>query len=145
MNPLKTEQTVNPDRRKIYGALAVIILISIIVYLPVFHNSLLEWDDNTYIRDNALIHSFNLKEIFSHYVGSNWHPVTILTLAVEYHFFGLNATGYHAVNLLLHLLNVILVFYVVFHLSEKVSVALVASLLFGIHPLHVESVAWAAN
>ena len=120
-------------------------LISFIVYLPVLHNSLLGWDDDDYIKNNPLLYAINLKQIFSQYVLGNYHPVTILTLAIEYHFFGLNSTGYHTVNLLLHLLNVILVFYTVFLLSDKAGIALVASLLFGIHPLHVESVAWAAE
>jgi tetratricopeptide (TPR) repeat protein len=141
----KVEQVVNPDSWKYYFALAIIILISFIAYLPVFHNSLLAWDDDFYIKNNPLIYSINLKEIFSQYVLGNYHPVTILTLATEYYFFGLNATGYHTVNLMLHLLNVILVFYTVFLLSDKAGVALVAALLFGIHPLHVESVAWAAE
>jgi tetratricopeptide (TPR) repeat protein len=144
-NPPKVEKSVDLDRWKYLTALAIIVLISFIAYLPVFHNSLLAWDDNYYIKDNPLIYSFNLKEIFSNNVMGNWHPLTILALAVEYHLFGLSATGYHAVNLLLHLLNIILVFYTVFLLSDKVAVALVASLLFGIHPMHVESVAWAAE
>jgi tetratricopeptide (TPR) repeat protein len=114
------------------------------VYLPVLHNGFV-WDDEFYIQKNSLIQSINLKEIFSRNVMGNYHPLTVLTLAVEYHFFGLNETGYHAVNLLLHLLNVVLVFYIVFFLSEKAEVALIASLLFGIHPLHVESVAWASE
>jgi tetratricopeptide (TPR) repeat protein len=143
-NPQKAELAANIDRLK-WAALAVILLVSFAAYLPIFHNGLLAWDDNAYIRDNVLIHSINLKDIFSHYVVSNWHPITILTLALEYQFFGLNATGYHSVNLLLHLLNVILVFYSIYLLTDKVIVALVASLLFGIHPLHVESVAWAAE
>ena len=144
-NPPVAEKAFGSDRWKIYSALAAIVVISIIAYLPVFHNGLLAWDDDGYIKKNALIYSINLKEIFSHNVLGNYHPITMLTLALEYHFFGLNASGYHAVNLLLHLLNVILVFYTVFLLSDKVAVALVASLLFGIHPLHVESVAWAAE
>lgn len=92
-----------------------------------------------------MIYSIDLKEIFSRYVLGNYHPFTILTLALEYHLFGLSPTGYHAVNLLLHLLNVILVYYTVYLLCDKPIVALVASLLFGIHPLHVESVAWAVE
>jgi protein O-mannosyl-transferase len=143
--PAKAEWTADPDRWKYYGALAVILLISFIAYLPVLHNGLLSWDDNSYIKDNPLIYSFNLKDIFSQNVISNYHPLTILTLAAEYQFFGLNATGYHAFNLVLHLLNVILVFYAVYLFSDKAGVALVASLLFGIHPLHVESVAWVAE
>jgi len=130
---------------KYYVALAIIVLISFVAYLPVLNNGFVLWDDDIYIQNNPLIYSINLKEIFSKYVLGNYHPLTILTLAIEYHFFGLNETGYHTVNLLLHLINVILVFYAVFILSEKAGVALVTSLLFGIHPMHVESVAWAAE
>jgi protein O-mannosyl-transferase len=141
----KAKLAVNPDRWKYYGALAFIVILSFVAYLPVLNNGLLSWDDNSYIRDNPLIYSFNLKEIFSRNVISNYHPLTILTLAAEYRIFGLNATGYHAFNLVLHLLNVILVFYAVYLLSDKAGVALLASLLFGIHPIHVESVAWVAE
>ena len=144
-NPPNVKQAGDFDKWKSYGALAVIVLISVIAYLPVLHNSLLAWDDDVYIKNNPLIYSIDLKAIFSNNVMGNWHPLTILTLAVEHHLFGLNATGYHSVNLFLHLLNVILVFYTVFLLSDKVVVGLVAALLFGIHPLHVESVAWAAE
>ena len=129
----------------IYYSLGVILLISFVIYLPVFNNKLLAWDDDLYIKNNPLIYSMNLKEIFSQYVMGNYHPLTILTFAIEYQFFGLNETGYHAVSLLLHLLNVVLVFYSINLLVNKPTVALVASLLFGIHPLHVESVAWAAE
>ena len=132
-------------KQNYYIALAIILLLSLIVYYPVLHNGLLDWDDNFYIKNNPLIYSINLKEIFSRYVMGNYHPLTILTLAIEYHFFGLNETGYHTVNLLLHLLNVVIVFYVVFLLSDKAGVALVAAMLFGVHPMHVESVAWAAE
>jgi Tfp pilus assembly protein PilF len=140
----KAGQVAGIDSWKYYGALVIILLISFFIYLPVLHNGFV-WDDEYYIENNPLIYSINLKEIFSQNVLGNYHPFTILTLAIEYHFFGLNETGYHAVNLLLHLLNVILVFYTVFFLSEKAGVALVASLLFGIHPIHVESVAWVAE
>jgi tetratricopeptide (TPR) repeat protein len=144
-NAPKLGKVASPEQWKYYVALAIIVLISFFVYLPVLHNGLLSWDDDSYIKNNPLIYSINLKEIFSQYVMGNYHPVTILTLAIEYHLFGLNATGYHTINLLLHLLNVILVFYTVFLLSDKMGIALVASLLFGIHPMHVESVAWAAE
>ncbi len=122
-----------------------IVLLSFIIYLPVLHNHFLAWDDNYYIRDNAFIYSFNLKDIFSNNVMGNYHPMTVLMLAIEYHLFDLSETGYHAVNLILHLLNIILVFYAVLLLCNKSVVALVTSLLFGIHPIHVESVAWAAE
>jgi tetratricopeptide (TPR) repeat protein len=127
-----------------YSALGIILLLAFISYLPVLNNGFV-WDDEFYILNNPLIRTINLKEIFSQNVMGNYHPFTILTLATEFHFFGLSEAGYHAVNLLLHLLNIILVFHAIFLLSNKAVVALVASLLFGISPLHVESVAWAAE
>ncbi len=130
--------------RRYYFALLIIALITFVVYLPALHNGFV-WDDDDYIRNNPLIRSINFKEIFSGYVMGNYHPLTILTHAFEFHFFDLSEKGYHTINLLIHILNVILVFYTVFLLSEKTAIALVASLLFGIHPIHVESVAWASE
>jgi protein O-mannosyl-transferase len=141
----KAAKDKNPEKWKLYGSLVIILLISFIAYFPVLHNGLLAWDDNAYIKNNPLIYSFNLADIFSQNVKSNYHPLTILFLSLEYKLFGLNATGYHTVNLLLHLINVILVFYVIQLISGKAGVALVAALLFGVHPLHVESVAWVAE
>src|ERR1043165_1538299 len=132
-------------KQKYFIPLFIIVLISFIAFLPVFHNGFVNLDDDKYIRDNPMLAVFNLKEIFSRYVEGNYHPLTMLTYSIEYQLFGLNAQGYHAVNLLLHLLNVILVFYAILYLSNKTEIALVASLLFGIHPLHVESVAWASE
>ena len=100
------------------------------------------WDDYQYVLDNPLIRSINLSKIFSAYVVGSYNPVTITAYAAEYFFFNLNAGGYHFVNLFFHLLNTSLVFFLVFLLSNKTTVAFIASLLFGIHPLHAESVAW---
>ena len=143
--PLKKPKVDKPENWKYYGALFIIVLISFLAYLPVFNNELLAWDDKSYIKENPLIYSINLKDIFSQNVMGNYHPLTILILAIEYQLFGLNATGYHTINLLLHLVNVLLVFFTVRRLANKKEITLVASLLFGIHPLHVESVAWAAE
>lgn len=142
---LSDQKVMNLAGWKYKGMLMIILLISFFAYLPVLHNGLLDWDDYGYIKNNPLIFSINLKEIFSHNVMWNYHPLTITILAIEYHFFGLNPAGYHAVNLLFHLLNVVLVFYSVSLLSDKIEVALITSLLFGIHPIHVESVAWVAE
>jgi protein O-mannosyl-transferase len=130
---------------RIYLLLGAVLVLTVVSYWPVLSNHAFVWDDDSYIRNNLLLKTFSLKEIFSRYIVGNYHPVTILVLAIEYHFFGLNALGYHAVSLLLHLLNVLLVFYALLLLSQKAEVALVAALLFGIHPLHVESVAWASE
>ena len=70
-----------------YLALLFIVLISFIVYLPVLRNGLLNWDDDKYIQNNLLIRSISFDEIFSSYVQGNYHPLTMLTYAIEYHFF----------------------------------------------------------
>ena len=122
-------------------ALILILLVTIIIYIPTF-NAGFVWDDINYIQNNELIHTFDIGGILSDYVMGNYHPVTILVFAIEYQIFGLDETGYHLVNLLLHLANVLLVYYAILLLTKKEMVALVTALLFSIHPLHTESVAW---
>src|ERR1043165_8996109 len=141
----QVKKPVEKMERSYLFQLFIIILISLIAFFPVLHNGFVNLDDDRYILNNPSLFSINLKDIFSRYVEGNYHPLTMLTYAIEYQLFGLNAQGYHVVNLLLHLLNVILVFYAVLYLSNKTIVALVAAMLFGIHPLHVESVAWASE
>src|SRR5262245_8477009 len=90
--------------------LGLILLITVIAYLTVFKAGFV-WDDTNYVQNNHLIRSLDLGSIFSNYVMGNYHPLTVLAFAMEYKFFGLNATGYHIINLLLHLANVLLVYY----------------------------------
>ncbi|HKB43192.1 MAG TPA: hypothetical protein VKC90_02345, partial [Chitinophagaceae bacterium] len=142
--PSVTSKAATPITRMDYFGLFIILLIALIAFLPALKAGFV-WDDKNYIQNNPGLHSINLKEIFSSYVLGNYHPLTMLSLAIEYHFWGLNEAGYHIINVLLHLLNVILVFYAIFLLSNKTGVALIAALLFGIHPLHVESIAWASE
>jgi len=72
----------------------------------------------------------------------NYHPVTMLSYAIEYKIFGLSASGYHTTNWLLHLINTTMVFILIQLLTKSVTISLLTTLLFGIHPMHVESVAW---
>jgi protein O-mannosyl-transferase len=139
---LKQKRALSPQ---VYISIFLILVITFIVYNTILRNGLVNWDDSRYLDDNPLIRSVDLKALFSTYVMGNYHPLTMLIYAVEYQIFALDATGYHAISLLLHLVNVVLVFYAVFYLSNNTIVALVASLFFGIHPMHVESVAWASE
>jgi len=127
--------------------LAVCIILTFIAFAPVFKAEFVSWDDPDYVTDNRTIQSLgNFKEIVSTPVQGNHHPLTMLSLAMNYAVSGKNATSYHFVNLLLHLLNVILVFFFILRLTGKKHwIAFITALLFGIHPLHVESVAWVAE
>ena len=143
----KRQDPLNPAKGKAERSWLVIfvLLITLFAYLPVFDAGYVQWDDKLYIQDNGLIRTIDLQKIFSTYEQGNYHPLTMLVYSIEYQFWELKASGYHAVNLLLHLLNTLLVFFAVRKISGKLEVGLVASLLFGVHPIHVESVAWLAE
>ncbi len=131
--------------------LSVILIITFIAFFPALQNGFTNWDDNVYIAENPLIKSLsgkNIKEIFNtdNQVALNYHPITILSFAINYKLSGYNPTAYHITNLLFHLLNTALVFWFVFLLTnKKIQAAVIVALFFGIHPMHVESVAWVAE
>ncbi len=129
--------------------LAGILLITYIAYFPSLKNGFTNWDDNVYIGENTLIKKIsgtNIKKMFNteNHVSLNYHPITILSLALDYKLSsGYNAKKFHTTNLIFHLLNTALVFWFIFLLSDKkIIVASIVALFFGIHPMHVESVAW---
>ena len=128
--------------------LLAILLLTFIVFIPALNNALTNWDDPHYLNDNPLIRKLsaeNIRRIFSEVYFGNYQPLHIFSYAIEYHFYKLNPAGYHATSVIMHLIVTGLVYRFIFLLSENSAVALLAALLFGIHPLHVESVAWAAE
>jgi tetratricopeptide (TPR) repeat protein len=121
--------------------------LALIVYLPVFKAGFVNWDDDDYVVKNYAITSFkNINDILTKPVQGNYHPLTMLSLAFNYAVSGEDARSYHIVNLLLHLLNVLLVFLFVRRLTgNKPWLAFVTAMLFAVHPLHAESVAWVSE
>lgn len=140
-------------KSRLYAALAVIVLATIVAYLPAFdaQKELTNWDDNVYVTNQTLVSSLSadtVAKIFdtSTQVSLNYHPLTMLSLAINYKFSGTSARGYAVTNLVLHILNTLLVFAFLWTLSHrKFWVAALSSLWFGIHPMHVESVAWVSE
>jgi protein O-mannosyl-transferase len=117
-------------------------------YKVCLNNQFTNWDDPGYIKDNALIKDISsegLKNIFSNSVMGNYHPLTILTYAVEYSYVRLQPWLYHLDSLLFHIAVTILVYFFVSVLTRRPVAAAVTALLFGLHPMHVESVAWLAG
>lgn len=125
----------------------VCIMLALLAYSPVFKAGFVNWDDDEYVVKNDAITSFaNIREILTQPVMGNYHPLTMLSLAANYAVSGKEALSYHAVNLLLHLLNILLVFLFVKRLTgNKPWLAFTVALLFAVHPLHVESVAWVSE
>ena len=130
--------------------LVPVLLISVFVFSPAFTNQFVNWDDYAYIVDNPVIKDLSWKNIayifniHTHVVG-NYHPLTVLSMAIEYNIVELKPFLYHLDNLLLHLLNICLVCMIVWKLSGKFIATLITTVLFAIHPMRVESVVWAAE
>jgi len=134
--------------RKDFLFCAILTIVVLSVFYPSLDNGFVEWDDDLFLRDNVLIKSISLKNIgrmFSSFHSGLYKPILMLVYAVEYHFFQLNPFIYHFNNLLLHMINVVIVFYLVQKISNDSIVSFLTALLFGIHPMHVESVAWVSD
>jgi tetratricopeptide (TPR) repeat protein len=127
--------------------LCLIILVTGIVYYPSLKNGFTNWDDPELLLENDSVKSLssgNIRNFFAEsYAGfGGYTPLVFVSYALEYHFFQLDPRIFHIDNLLLHGINTVLIYFVVFLISGNIGVSFITSLLFGIHPLHVESVVW---
>ena len=130
--------------------MAVVAIITFLFYQNSLINKFTNWDDLGYVTSNQLIKDNSaegIKNIFSiyHPVMGNYHPLTIVTYLFEYAKDGLDPWIYHFDSLLIHILTTLTVFGFVKVLTRQNVAAFVAALLFGLHPMHVESVAWVAG
>ena len=125
-----------------------IIICTALLYSRALYNGLTGLDDDFYVVNDPLIRDFSIhgfKAIFTTYVAGNYHPLTMLVYLFIYKLFGLNPLPYHLLNVAVHLANTFLVFKLAGQLSGKKVTALVVALLFAVHPMHVESVAWVSE
>jgi protein O-mannosyl-transferase len=148
--------------------LLLVLVVTAVVYQPTFKNEFVNWDDDLYVEKNPLIVEGNINDIFyletgktlkaalkkeeranldkRSFVAGNYHPLTILTLAWNYKISEFDPWSYQFFNIVLHLLNTLLVFILVLKLSGRIPwIALLTAAIFGLHPLHVESVSWVAE
>ena len=135
-----------PARKNWLLWLGAILLLTYFIYQPSLDNSFTNWDDNRYVLQNSTVTQPTLKSILTEPTSGNYHPLTMASLALNYALSGARPASYHWLNLLLHLANTALVFLLVRQLSGgRLWTTVVTALFFGIHPLHVESVAWIAE
>ena len=131
-----------------FGLVAVF-LAALIPYSAVYTFEYVLWDDNVYLIERPEIHGGltvdGIKWAFTTFENANWHPLTWLSYMLEIELFGLNPGVMHLTNLGLHCLNTVLVACVLKSLTGKHGLSLGAALLFGVHPQHVEAVAWVSE
>lgn len=147
-----TLHNTHSTRQKIVSISAVLILIltPLIIFSSALQNQFVNYDDWKYIVDNPVIQSLtidNIRRMFTEvFTGSHqYHPLTFLTWAIEYHFVQLTSKVYILDNIFIHILNTLLVFILIRHLSNKLSISFLAAFIFSLHPLRVESVVWATE
>lgn len=123
--------------------------LTVILFLPVTSHEFINFDDSIYITQNPHIQNGltieSLLWAFTTTYANFWHPLTWLSHCLDVHLFGLDAGMHHLINLLLHSINSALLFLVLSIMTGTLWRSLLVAVLFAIHPLHVESVAWAAE
>ncbi len=124
--------------------------VTIALYGPVLEHSFVILDDQEYVTGNPHIQNglawSTIKWAFtSTETAAYWHPLTWLSHALDYQLFALNPAGHHFDSVLIHALNVVLLFLLLSWVTKRMGPSLLVAALFAVHPLNVESVAWVAE
>src|ERR1043166_4496555 len=118
-------------------------------YLPALRNEFCNYDDPDYVTMNKQVQKgitwTGIAWAFSHSEAANWHPLTWISHMLDCQLFDLKPWGHHLTSVLLHCANVLLLFYLLSRMTGSLWRSFFVAALFGVHPLHVESVAWVAE
>jgi len=129
--------------------LLLLILTTFITYNPARSYPFTNFDDDTYVTANPHVQAglspATVTWAFTTYDFANWHPLTWLSHALDCELFGLDPVGPHEVNLLLHVVNVLLLFWVLDKATGMTGRSALVAALFALHPINVETVAWVAE
>jgi protein O-mannosyl-transferase len=139
---------ISQEKRRVLLCL-VLALLTLAFYNPVVHNGFTNMDDDGYITDNAHVRAgltwATVKWAFTSLELANWHPLTWLSHALDCQLFKLNPAGHHYVNVLFHAVNAFLLFLLLESATEWTWPSFMVAALFALHPVNVESVAWASE
>jgi Flp pilus assembly protein TadD len=135
--------------RPVWLLAGLLALITIAMFWPALSHGFINYDDPLYVTSNVHVKTgftwHNIQWAFGHPVVGNWHPATVLSHMLDCQIYGLTPWGHHLTNILLHAANTALLFLLLFRLTGVVWRSWIVAALFGLHPLHVESVAWVAE
>jgi 4-amino-4-deoxy-L-arabinose transferase-like glycosyltransferase len=127
----------------------LLVILAVVAYATVVHNDFVGFDDDYYITENPVVQQGltwgGVTWAFTSFHCANWHPLTWMSHMTDVTLFGMHPAGHHLVNLAFHILSVLLLFYFLGNTTGAIFKSFLVAALFAVHPLHVESVAWAAE
>src|SRR5256886_6947747 len=150
----KGRSAVPRSRATTFGRPDLLILLGLAVmtfaiYAQVIGHQFITLDDDGYINENGMVNRgvtlAGVAWAFTAFDQGNWHPLTWIAHMIDSQLFGMNAGGHLLVNALIHVANTLLVFWFLFRTTHARWPSALVAALFALHPLHVESVAWAAE
>ena len=146
--PSPAHSLASPRAQKILLSLVLAVAV-ITIYYPVHWQPFANYDDADYVTDNIHVKTGLTWTTFTWAMttraAANWHPVTWMSHALDTQLFGLDPAGPHDINVLLHIVNALLLFWVLQHATGFVGRSWMVAALFALHPINVESVAWIAE
>ena len=138
----------SPEKHNVILCL-LIVVVTLFLYNPVNRHPFVNYDDDRYVIENPHIHNGlgldTLGWALTSTEQENWHPLTWLSHALDYSLFHLNPTGHHFTNLLIHSASAVLLFLLLAFATGRIGPSLFVAMLFALHPINVESVAWIAE
>jgi hypothetical protein len=148
---IQYEQTMDiPNNNRTSVIIIIICVLLVASVVAIYHQTtdfgFVGFDDDDYITKNPNVQSGitykSLAWAFSSTYASNWHPLTWISHMLDVELFGLDPSGHHLTNLILHAVNSILLLFVLIAATQRLWASAFVAALFAVHPLHVESVAW---
>lgn len=137
----------SPEKKRLILCL-LLAAATVLLYNPVNRHPFINYDDDRYVVQNQHIRGLsaeNIRWAFTTTAEANWHPLTWLSHALDYALFHLNAGGHHLDSVLLHAVNVVLLFLLLLWGTGRYGRSFIVAALFAVLPLNVESVAWVAE
>jgi len=136
-------------RKRTFTIALLLAIATLTLYYPLHDHPFVNYDDSLYVTENAQVQAgltwLTIKWAFTTFEVGTWHPLTWLSHALDCQWFGLDPRGHHDTNLLLHTLNVVLLFLVLQAATGYAGRSAMVAALFALHPVNVESVAWIAE
>jgi len=138
-----------PDKRRIAWICFALAALTLAVYAPALRCQFLTFDDQAYVTENRHVRAgltlAGVEWAFRSTTAGNWHPLTMLSHMLDCQVYGMRAWGHHLTSILLHTVNTVLLFLLLAQMTGKTWRSACVAALFGVHPVHVESVVWIAE